>query len=99
MRKFFIQSSTFSIFRSVAIQSNLLTVNMAAFDECRFEMFKLSLVGVCVSGPNIFYRDIFTPTMYLQGGVFVHLHLALFPAGGPFLPSLSVNLLYLQGLV
>jgi hypothetical protein len=24
-------------------------------------------------------------------GVFVHLHLALFPAGGPFLPSLSVN--------
>jgi hypothetical protein len=25
-------------------------------------------------------------------GVFVHLHLALFPAGGPFLPSLSVNL-------
>jgi hypothetical protein len=29
-------------------------------------------------------------------GVFVHLHLALFPAGGPFLPSLSVNL-YLHG--
>jgi hypothetical protein len=26
-------------------------------------------------------------------GVFVQLHLALFPAGGPFLPSLSVNLL------
>jgi hypothetical protein len=25
-------------------------------------------------------------------GVFVRLHLALFPAGGPFLPSLSVNL-------
>jgi hypothetical protein len=25
-------------------------------------------------------------------GVFVQLHLALFPAGGPFLPSLSVNL-------
>jgi hypothetical protein len=25
-------------------------------------------------------------------GVFVHLRLALFPAGGPFLPSLSVNL-------
>jgi hypothetical protein len=24
-------------------------------------------------------------------GVFVRLHLALFPAGGPFLPSLSVN--------
>jgi hypothetical protein len=26
-------------------------------------------------------------------GVFVHLHLALFPAGGPFLPSLSVNII------
>jgi hypothetical protein len=25
-------------------------------------------------------------------GVFVRLHLALFPAGGPFLPSLYVNL-------
>jgi hypothetical protein len=25
-------------------------------------------------------------------GVFVRLHLALFPAGGPFLPSLSVNI-------
>jgi hypothetical protein len=25
-------------------------------------------------------------------GIFVHLHLALFPAGGPFLPSLSINL-------
>jgi hypothetical protein len=25
-------------------------------------------------------------------GVFVRLHLALFPGGGPFLPSLSVNL-------
>jgi hypothetical protein len=25
-------------------------------------------------------------------GVFVQLHLALFPAGGPFLPSLSVNI-------
>jgi hypothetical protein len=28
-------------------------------------------------------------------GVFVRLHLALFPAGGPFLPSLSINVLYL----
>jgi hypothetical protein len=29
----------------------------------------------------------------LMYGVLVHLHLALFPAGGPFLPSLFVNLL------
>jgi hypothetical protein len=29
--------------------------------------------------------------MALLCGVFVRLHLALFPAGGPFLPSLSVN--------
>jgi hypothetical protein len=29
-------------------------------------------------------------------GVFVRLHLALFPAGGPFLPSLYVNL-YMWG--
>jgi hypothetical protein len=29
-------------------------------------------------------------------GVFVQLHLALFPAGGPFLPSLSVNILLMR---
>jgi hypothetical protein len=30
-------------------------------------------------------------------GVFVQLHLALFPAGGPFLPSLSVTLYIISG--
>jgi hypothetical protein len=29
-------------------------------------------------------------------GVFVRLHLALFPAGRPFLPSLSVNVIHLS---
>jgi hypothetical protein len=31
-------------------------------------------------------------SIYLRCGVFVQLHLALFPAGGPFLPSLYVNI-------
>jgi hypothetical protein len=35
----------------------------------------------------------------LLRGVFVRLHLAFFPAGGPFLPSLSVNLYYLHCIV
>jgi hypothetical protein len=32
-------------------------------------------------------------------GVFVRLHLALFPADGPFLPSLSVHIIFIKSLI
>jgi hypothetical protein len=44
-----------------------------------------------VSGQPALLQQIFPRARALLCGVFVRLHLALFPAGGPFLPSLSVN--------
>jgi hypothetical protein len=46
-----------------------------------------SVCGFGVSGSSSLLRRV-----ALLCGVFVQLHLASFPAGGPFLPSLSVNI-------
>jgi hypothetical protein len=42
----------------------------------------------CMHRSNLYF------SIALLCGVFVQLHLALFPAGGPFLPSLSVTLYF-----
>jgi hypothetical protein len=53
------------------------------------------VVGACFAPRMwvfLFLFDLCLRCMALLCGVLVQLHLALFPAGGPFLPSLSVNL-------